>query len=193
MIDRASRTPDEKYAAFDEVYWAVRELAETADIHDSLEALAFAVGVDPVSFCRDACMTWADLKTLADDPLVTIGAHTMTHPVLKKESPAVVRREIEGSMDAIEQHLGVRPAHFAYPIGDQTSACHREFAIARDCGLKTAVTTRPGVIFSQHRDRLLCLPRVSLNGEFQASRYVDVLLSGAPFALMNGLKRSDAA
>jgi peptidoglycan/xylan/chitin deacetylase (PgdA/CDA1 family) len=193
LIDRAARTADEKYAAFEETYWAVRELAESADIRDTLEALAFAVGVDPVSFCAQACMDWSELKALTADPLVTIGAHTMTHPVLKKESATDVRHEIEGSMEAIERHLGQRPAHFAYPIGDQTSACHREFEIARACGLKTAVTTRPGVIFDDHRERLLCLPRVSLNGEFQASRYVDVLLSGAPFALMNGLKRSDAA
>jgi peptidoglycan/xylan/chitin deacetylase (PgdA/CDA1 family) len=193
LIDHPARDVTEKYAAFNEVYWAVRELAETADIHDILHALAFTVGVDPWSFGREVCMTWSELRDFAADPLVTIGAHTMTHPVLKKESPEAVRREIEGSMDAIERHLGVRPAHFAYPIGDQTSACHREFEIARACGLKTAVTTRPGVIFSGHRDRLMCLPRVSLNGEFQASRYVDVLLSGAPFALMNGLKRSDAA
>jgi peptidoglycan/xylan/chitin deacetylase (PgdA/CDA1 family) len=81
----------------------------------------------------------------------------------------------------------------AYPLGDAGSAGPREFALAAELGFKTAVTTRSGVLFSEHREHLTALPRVSLNGHFQAIRYVDVLLSGAPFALMNGFRRVDAA
>jgi len=35
--------------------------------------------------------------------------------------------------------------------------------------------------------------RISVNGEFQRLRYLDVLLSGAPTALMNRFRRVDAA
>jgi peptidoglycan/xylan/chitin deacetylase (PgdA/CDA1 family) len=193
LIDCPARTTDEKLAAFHETYWAIRVLADNHDIRETLDTLAFTVGIDPAGVGVDECMTWAELADLARDPLVSIGGHTVSHPVLKKEDMVTARREIVGSLDAIEQHLGARPRHFAYPIGDATSACQREFAIVAEAGLKTAVTTRPGVVFPEHRDRLMCLPRVSLNGEFQASRYVDVLVSGAPFALINGLRRSDAA
>jgi hypothetical protein len=34
---------------------------------------------------------------------------------------------------------------------------------------------------------------VSLNGDYQALRYVDLYLSGAPFALWNRFRRIDAA
>ncbi len=138
-------------------------------------------------------MTWDEIAALSADPLVTIGAHTVNHVMLRKVPEADVRAEMAGSADAIEAKLGVRPAHFSYPVGDPTSAGPREFAIARELGFKTAVTTRPGVLFPEHGAHLTALPRISLNGEFQRLRYVDVLTSGAATALFNGFKRVDAA
>jgi peptidoglycan/xylan/chitin deacetylase (PgdA/CDA1 family) len=81
----------------------------------------------------------------------------------------------------------------AYPVGDPTSAGPREFRIAAELGFKTAVTTRPGVLFKGHRDHLTALPRISINGEFQQHRYLKVLMSGAATAMWNGFRRIDAA
>ncbi|HWL05080.1 MAG TPA: polysaccharide deacetylase, partial [Xanthobacteraceae bacterium] len=89
--------------------------------------------------------------------------------------------------------LGQRPEHFAYPVGDATAAGPREFRIASELGFKTAVTTRPGVIFPEHRDHLLALPRVSLNGEFQKLRYFRVLMAGAATGLANRFRRVNTA
>ena len=69
-----------------------------------------------------------------------------------------------------------------------TSAGPREFRIAAELGFKTAVTTRPGVVFRQHAEHLTALPRISLNGEFQRPRYAKVLISGAATALWNGFR-----
>ncbi len=97
------------------------------------------------------------------------------------------------SAATIEAALGKRPAHFSYPVGDRTSAGSREFRIAAEVGFKTAVTTRPGVLFPEHAAHLTALPRISLNGEYQQRRYTKVLLSGAATALWNGFRRVDAA
>jgi peptidoglycan/xylan/chitin deacetylase (PgdA/CDA1 family) len=97
------------------------------------------------------------------------------------------------SADVIEGALGKRPRHFCYPVGDRTSAGPREFRIAAELGFKTAVTTRPGVLFAEHAAHLTALPRISLNGQYQQSRYAKVLMSGAATALWNGFRKVDAA
>ena len=55
------------------------------------------------------------------------------------------------------------------------------------------MTTRPGLLFPEHAGARLALPRVSLNGLWQDLRYLDVLLSGAPFRLWNRGRRLNVA
>jgi len=138
-------------------------------------------------------MSWSEFSDLAADPLVTIGAHTVNHVRLTKVSEDEAQSEMEMSATIIEAALGKRPLHLSYPVGDRTSAGRREFAMARELGFKTAVTTRPGVLFAEHREHLTALPRISLNGEYQEPRYVRVLVSGAATALWNGFRKVDAA
>jgi peptidoglycan/xylan/chitin deacetylase (PgdA/CDA1 family) len=83
--------------------------------------------------------------------------------------------------------------HLAYPYGDKLAAGIREFRLARAAGYKTAVTTRPGMIFPESADHLTALPRVSLNGNYQDARILPVLTSGAATAMWNGFRRIDAA
>ena len=59
--------------------------------------------------------------------------------------------------------------------------------------MKTGVTTRKGLIHPEHAQELTALPRVSLNGDYQKSRYVKVLLSGAPFAFFNIVQKAAAS
>jgi peptidoglycan/xylan/chitin deacetylase (PgdA/CDA1 family) len=113
--------------------------------------------------------------------------------MLKKWTRARALEEMRRSREVIEASLGRPCDHFAYPVGDPTSADAREFELAREAGFKTAVTTRPGMLFPEHREYLTALPRVSLNGNFQALRIIDVFLSGAPFALWNRFRRVNAA
>ena len=149
--------------------------------------------VDIAAFCEELCMSWGELARLVADPLVTIGAHTVNHFMLAKVPANTARSEMEMSRTVIEAALGIRPDHLAYPVGDRTSAGPREFRIAAELGFKTAVTTRPGVLFKGHRDHLTALPRISINGEFQQHRYLKVLMSGAGTAFWNGFRKVNAA
>ena len=63
----------------------------------------------------------------------------------------------------------------------------------RKLGFKTAVTTRPGMLFAENADHMTALPRLSLNGNYQDERLLQVLTSGAATAMWNGFRRVDAA
>jgi peptidoglycan/xylan/chitin deacetylase (PgdA/CDA1 family) len=144
-----------------------------------------------VSQWRDEAASWQMLSEMLDTGLLTVGAHTISHDALSKLPESRVREEMAGSRDRLKEMLGTTPRHFAYPYGDANSASRREFEIASALGFTTAVTTRKGVVLPDHVEHLHALPRVSLNGDYQQSRYVTLFLSGVPFYLARGFRRLD--
>ena len=198
VIDGENRSFDcgsvvDKWALYNELYWWLRARESEAELRLLVRDLALRYQVDVAAFCKDLCMSWQEIALLARDPLVTIGAHTVNHLALAKLPEKTVRSEMDLSRMVIESALGERPAHLSYPYGDPSSARPREFVIAADLGFKTAVTTRPGVLFRSHAGHLTALPRISLNGEYQQLRYVRVLLSGSATAMRNGFRKAEAA
>ena len=140
------RTVVEKRAVYALIYAWLRRLPTEEEVRRVIRDLSRRYQVDIAAFCEDLCMSWDELAVLASDPLVTIGAHTVNHVMLKKVPEKAARTEMEMSRSVIAASLGVRPQHLAYPVGDPTSAGPREFQIAQELGFKTAVTTRPGVL-----------------------------------------------
>jgi peptidoglycan/xylan/chitin deacetylase (PgdA/CDA1 family) len=187
-LDLPCRTAAEKQAAFDTIYWRLRAGPEEV-LREKIGMLAQSAGLDPAGLVKELCLGWDELETLARDPDVTFGAHTLTHPMLKKQDEAAARCEMADSKASIEQRLGRTVRHLAYPVGDPTSAGPREFRLAREVGFASAVTTRPGHVFPAHADHLHALPRVSLNGLFQSKAALTSLLSGLPFLVYNRGRR----
>ena len=110
---------------------------------------------------RDECnnlgraMTSEEVRALVTDGLVTIGAHTVTHPVLAGLEVAACRREITESKLTCEALVGAPVVAFAYPYGDfDTAACEA----VKAAGLSFACSTQPTPVVptSDH----LALPRV---------------------------------
>ena len=184
-------TDADKNRAFEQVYWWLRGLNEQLQ-RDAIRNLAGKYHFDLRAQCREQVMTWDELRSVAADPLSTIGAHTKNHYAVAKLSEQAAMEEMVGSAERIEQELGRRPVHFAYPYGDPGSAGPCDFQLARDAGFKTAVTTRKGMLFADHREHLTALPRVSLNGDYQSLTYTALYLSGAPFALWNRFRQINA-
>jgi peptidoglycan/xylan/chitin deacetylase (PgdA/CDA1 family) len=140
-------------------------------------------------------MNWAEIRELARDSLVTIGAHTRRHVPLGPLSYAEARAEIAESCARVGRETGRPCRHFSFPDG---GVGLRDFELAREAGLATAVTSQSGLLKPHHASAMDALPRIALSGDLQKPHYVKVLLSGAPFALdcpsrWSGLRRPSAS
>ncbi len=186
-----SNTAQEK-AGFAQIYWPVRNLPEVEQ-RKWIRNFCDGYGIDLDQMCAEQAMNWDEVRQISSDPLCTIGAHTIHHYAVSKLNDDQVRDEVVQSRDIIEKKIGKRPEFFAYPYGDEGSAGPRDFDIVKDAGFKLAVTTRKGVVYDAHRDHLTALPRLSLNGAYQETHYIDALLSGVPFALFNKFKKLNVA
>jgi peptidoglycan/xylan/chitin deacetylase (PgdA/CDA1 family) len=182
----ACATTAEKNAAWSAIYWRLRSGSEDA-MRAEIRRLAVEQGVDMSALTRELAMNWDEVRLLAANPLARIEAHTAGHFALAKLPESRARDEIARGLARHEEELGGRPRHFSYPYGDPGSADIRDFALAREFGFASATTTRKGLLHASHAERMTALPRVSLNGDYQDVRIVEVLLSGLPFALAKPL------
>jgi peptidoglycan/xylan/chitin deacetylase (PgdA/CDA1 family) len=113
-----------------------------------------------------APMTWNAARACASRG-VTVGAHTVTHPILSRVSPAAARCEIETSWRRLEEERLPTTDVFCYPNGEPADFTDREPALLRELGFRAAVTSTPGYITStSYRslgdDAAYRLPRFSL-------------------------------
>ncbi len=191
-IDLPARSPVEKTRAFEAVYRALRAGPED-ELLARIGDLCRAAGLAPGTAAAELCLDWDALRALGRDPAVSFGAHTRSHPMLAKHPREAALAEIAGSRTRIEAELGRPVRHLSYPVGDPTSAGPREFALARDLGFATAVTTRPGHLFAEHAAHLHALPRVSVNGCHQSAAALGGLLSGVPLLAWNRGRRLNVA
>ncbi|WP_331234315.1 polysaccharide deacetylase family protein [Natronorarus salvus] len=86
-------------------------------------ATVFAIGgsvTDPPgldSIRGEPLMTAEQLRAVADDPLVTVGSHTMTHvPLSEITDEAELHEEITGGTERVESAVGVGIDRFSYPF-----------------------------------------------------------------------------
>ena len=187
-----ARSPHEKSAAYDRLYGTLRARPES-ELLQVIGKLAARVGVSSATLGDESFLDWNEVAALAKEPLLDVGAHSLTHRRLAQWPLDIAREEMAASRTALERRLKRSVKHFAYPVGDPTSAGPREFALAQALGFACAVTTRPGLLYPEHARHLTALPRVSLNGLWQDVGYLEALLSGAPFALWNRGRRVNVA
>lgn len=80
---------------------------------------------------------WDQLGGMAGEGL-DVGSHTVTHARLDGMDYGLVRDELALSSQALEEHLGRRPLHFAYPYGtfdsqaEQLAAEHYQRAVTTE-------------------------------------------------------------
>jgi peptidoglycan/xylan/chitin deacetylase (PgdA/CDA1 family) len=113
-------------------------------------------------------MTSAELKQLSAAGM-TIGAHTLTHPVLSQAPVEVAQSEIVESRAVLESALGQKIWAFAYPFGDSGSVTPETVVMAKQAGYECAFMNMGGGL-GTHLP-LHAIPRVHVNSGMSMAEF----------------------
>jgi len=132
---------------------------------------------DPFELTREMALNWDEVRRLSDSSLVTLGAHTLSHPALNQLNESEVIQEVSGSRRKLAEETGKEIRHFSYPFGSAREVGKKEFELVSGLGFSTSATTRPGNILEGHINHLECLPRIHV-GPDTTLEYLKEYISG---------------
>lgn len=114
-------------------------------------------GFQPTNAQREAfdTMDWDGLRSL-DGNLITVGSHTLSHPILTTLSSEEIESEILESRTCLEQRLRRKIDFFCYPNGAYDK---RAYQLVQNA-YRAAVTTESGVIAGSQGLDVYRLPRI---------------------------------
>jgi len=75
------------------------------------------ISTEMVASSDETSLTWSQVGTMFESGLLTIGSHTHAHADLRRLGREAILEEMGEADDVIQRHLGLAPAHFAYPWG----------------------------------------------------------------------------
>lgn len=173
----STRTAGQKRHVY---FLAARRLVDASPqtCYEFCSYLGMTSGVDFVSMTIQQSLTPWMIAEMKASGLVTFGAHTVNHSNLRRLTLEEARHELSDSKNEIENVIGVEVRHFAYPYGGIHEVGPRELELSREAGFLSAVTTRMATLDASDRHHLHSLPRLTVNGEFQGTMALDLLLSG---------------
>lgn len=102
-----------------------------------------------------------DLAAAVKSPLVTLGNHTASHPIVSSLEPGGLDRELGVSQEAFRTRLGIEPEVFAYPRGRRSDVTEDAVPIIQKHGFRMAFTMIPGLV-SSTTDHYL-IPRIGMS------------------------------
>ncbi len=106
-------------------------------------------------------MTREQVVEISQNPLVTIGSHSLTHPILVRCGTEALEKEISNSKTILEGWINNRVDYLAYPNGDYNDAVISE---CRKAGYKMCFSTRQEYLEGLIHDKFT-IPRFSVNDD----------------------------
>jgi peptidoglycan/xylan/chitin deacetylase (PgdA/CDA1 family) len=127
----------------DESLWRGLRTLPDKRREDVLAGAAQWLGTDLASAAGP--MTAEQLAQMDDDPMITTGAHTFSHPLLAGLEPTRLTFEVAGSREALAGLKSFRPV-FAYPYGDTAAVDGAAVRAVHEAGFEAAFTTMEGTL-----------------------------------------------
>lgn len=120
-------------------------------------------------------MSWDDLKTLKDDPRVTIGLQSALYTHLDDLSEEDIKRGVNNARSRYRDMIGEAPKLYAYPFGEISTA-YRDFIAAQ--GFTAAFGQQSGT--ASPASDIYALPRFSMTEQYGDLDRFDFAISALP-------------
>lgn len=140
------RTFQEKWDTFRYIREKVL-LLNQSHIVDELNELFANYHLDWYNPIQTLSMNWEQIKHLTQEPLCTIGGHTVSHVALNKLSLKELDTEISNGINIIKYHTGYKPVYFAYPYGSAKENGEREYQYIKSSDIKMAFISYGDLVY----------------------------------------------
>lgn len=163
------RTKAEKETAFMEIRAEILKSDQT-DLVNQLNRLFYGYKIDWFSKTKELCMTWDEVKLLSEEPLVTIGGHTVHHYNLKQLPESQAAEEILLGNKLLAEKIGKDIDVFAYPFGSPNEANKREYKIITRYFSGLAFIAFGGAVTKLSKRNVL--PRIMFTHDFKVEELI---------------------
>lgn len=119
---------------------------------------------------------------------MTVGAHSLSHPILARMSDDLAWREISESRMLLEEAMGETVWALAYPFGNSATVIKRDFRMAEQAGFSCAFMNVGGGFGAKIEK--FAIPRVHVTAEMKLSEF-EAHLTGFYRTLRKRLLGSD--
>ncbi|HTD99697.1 MAG TPA: polysaccharide deacetylase family protein [Mucilaginibacter sp.] len=133
-------------------------IEELKNVQDT-ERKAILVDIKTTVQLEREALTVDQVKNIAKSKHVTIGGHTVNHPILPKCENEEAYQELKESKKIIETWVNKDITSFAYPNGDYGE---REIQYLKELGYAVAYTTKPSQLTKKALKQIYELPRFAV-------------------------------
>ena len=150
---------------FDDAYSEVFEDIYPYFIENNIP---FSVFVTTDFIGEKGYLTLEQLKVLSMEKLCTIGAHSITHPLLRRLDNITSEKEIKKSKERLEYLLNIKVDFFAYPYGSVYAVSRRDINNVKKSGYKAAFSTiSADVSIDRISNQKYFIPRININDNWE--------------------------
>jgi peptidoglycan/xylan/chitin deacetylase (PgdA/CDA1 family) len=125
-----------------------------------MNQLAAQNDYDRADVQHEPMLSWEEVHSLSEHPLVTIGAHTESHVLLTQQPWKTALNELQFSKERLERKLGEPVRHVSYPYGGSNIVVRQ---MSRWLGFEYGFTTRARRTEAVTTWNRLALPRIDIS------------------------------
>ncbi len=169
-------TPQQRHLAVKHLIWSAKVLP-IEQLQLATNSLAKALEVDlpdtPPGQYRP--MTWEHARSLEKQG-ARIGAHTLQHATLSRETKASATHQIMGSFEAVKRNVNNPSNIFCYPTGRNLDFNSENITTVKECGFIGAISANPGYHTSNQVEGMFSIPRFSIPDNLESLQQITLYI-----------------